>query len=273
MSEQADKTQTQDTPAPDAIILAAGKGTRMGDDSDDAPPKVMYEVAGRPMLWWVVRACRDAGVARIIIIVGHRADLVRAQFIGENSCEFVEQDQQLGTGHATRVAQPLFERLPARDVFVLMGDGPLIHSKTLVRLLEVHRRRRSAGTLATSVLNDPTGYGRIIRTAGGEFDRIVEQKDATADQQKINEINPSYYCFRSDALFSALADVENRNAAGEYYLTDVPGVLKQRGETVTVVEAVPPGDVLGINTPEELARVDRLLRDRQALTAIPGAKR
>ena len=258
--------------APDAIILAAGKGTRMGGEGDDALPKVLHTVAGRPMLFWVVRACKEAGAERIVIVVGYRADLVRQQFIGESGCIFVDQNEQLGTGHATRTAQPQFEQLPPRDVFVLAGDGPLIRGKTLLRLLEIHRRRRSAATLATSVLSDPAGYGRIIRTAGGEFEDIIEEKDATAAQKKIGEVNPSYYCFRSDLLFSALADVENRNAAGEYYLTDVPALLKKRGETVTVVEAVPPSDVLGINTPEDLAKVDRLMRDRVSMAAIAGGK-
>ncbi len=247
-----------DYSTPQAIILAAGKGTRMGGDL----PKVVYEVAGEPMVRHVVRACREAGVSRSIIVVGYKADLVRSVLADEPDVVFVEQTEQLGTGHATQMAAPLFENQPATDVFVLAGDGPLIQGRTLARVLEMHRRSRAAATLATAVLDDPTGYGRIIRNADGSFAGIVEQKDATPEQLAIREVNPSYYCFRSDALFASLAHVRNDNAQGEYYLTDVPGLLKRQGHVVTVVEAVPPQDVLSINTPQQLAEVDAILRTR-----------
>jgi UDP-N-acetylglucosamine diphosphorylase/glucosamine-1-phosphate N-acetyltransferase len=244
--------------APQAIILAAGKGTRMGGDL----PKVLYEVAGRPMVWWVVQACAAAGVSRCIVVVGYKGDDVRAALVDEPACAFVEQTQQLGTGHATRMAQPLFDGEQPTDLFVLAGDGPLIRAATLEHLLKVHRDNAAAGTLATAVLDDPTGYGRIIRDEGGEFAGIVEQKDATPQQRAIREVNPSYYCFRSDRLFAALGMVGNRNRQQEYYLTDVPAILRGQGQKVVVIEAVPPEDVLSINTPQELAAVDVILRRR-----------
>jgi bifunctional N-acetylglucosamine-1-phosphate-uridyltransferase/glucosamine-1-phosphate-acetyltransferase GlmU-like protein len=126
----------------------------------------------------------------------------------------------------------------------------------------VHRARKAGATLATAVLDNPSGYGRVVREADGSFKTIVEQKDASPEQLKIREVNPSYYCFRSDLLFAALAQVKNTNKQGEYYLTDVPELLKRQGHATAVVEAVPPEDVLSINTPEQLAEVDRILRRR-----------
>ncbi|MEM1355711.1 MAG: NTP transferase domain-containing protein [Planctomycetota bacterium] len=242
----------------DAIILAAGKGTRMNSDL----PKVLHEVAGRPMVWWVVQACKQAGVSRCILVVGYKGELVREAFAGELGVEFVEQAEQLGTAHAAQMAEPSFAGQAVGDVFVLAGDGPLIRGKTLARLLEVHRRTSAAATLATAVIDDPTGYGRIVRDAAGNFAAIVEQKDATENQRAIREVNPSYYCFRGESFFQTLDQVGSNNAQGEYYITDAPGLLKKQNQTVTVVDAVPPSDVLSINTPEQLAQVDRVLRDR-----------
>ena len=250
----------QSEPAlPQAIILAAGKGTRMVEGD---LPKVVLPVAGRPMVCWVVDACRAAGVERCIVIVGYRGELVRQALADQRDCVFVEQTEQLGTGHATQVARPVLGDGDATDLFVLAGDGPLIRARTLSRLLEVHRRSKAAATLATAVLDDPEGYGRIVRNGDSSFAAIVEQADATADQLKINEVNLSYYCFRSDRLFDALLQVRNDNQKGEYYLTDVPGLLKQQGDRVTVIEAVPPQDVLSINTAQQLAQVDQILCDR-----------
>lgn len=249
---------TDSKPRIDAIIMAAGKGTRMGGDL----PKVVHEVAGKPMVWWVVQACKEAGAQRCILVVGYKADMVRDALTGVDGVEFVEQTEQLGTAHAVQMAQPAFEGSPLGDIFVLAGDGPLIRSQTLSRLVEVHRRTSAAATLATSVIDDPTGYGRIVRDADGHFDAIVEQKDATAEQIAVKEVNPSYYCFDGEALFKTLDEINANNAQGEYYITDAPGILKRHGKTVTVVDAVPPEDVLSINNPDQLATVDLILRQR-----------
>ncbi len=246
--------------APAAILMAAGKGSRMGSDL----PKVLLEVGGKPMLRWVVEACFAAGVETCVVVVGYKGDEVRAALADEPRCVFVDQTQQLGTAHAADMARPIFETMPAGDVFVLAGDGPLIRSQTLARLFELHRRTKASATLATAVLDDPTGYGRVIRNHSGGFDRIVEQKDATPDELAVQEVNPSYYCFRSDDLFDSLTQVGNANQQGEYYLTDVPGLLRSQGKTVTLVDAVPAEDVLSINTPEQLAAVDQIVRQRLA---------
>ncbi len=257
---------TSNIAPPQAIILAAGKGTRMGGDL----PKVLYPVADEPMVRWVVRACRAAGCDRVVVVIGYQGDKVREALADFEGVAFVEQTEQQGTAHATRMAEPLFAAATDVDAFVLAGDGPLIRSRTLVRLLELHRRTKAAATLATAMLDDPTGYGRIVRNREGGFDSIVEQKDATPKQLEIREVNPSYYCFRASQLFAGIAQVQPTNAQGEYYLTDVPALLKKQGRTVSVIEAVPPEDVLSINTPEQLAEVDRVLRarlSREAATA------
>ena len=145
---------------PQVIILAAGKGTRMEGDL----PKVVYPVADRPMVWWVVQACLRANVSRCIVVVGYRGDLVRKALADQESCVFVEQRKQLGTGHATQMAQPFFaDDAVAGDVFVLPGDGPLIQAHTLARLFETHRAAAAVATVTTAILDNPDGYGRVIR--------------------------------------------------------------------------------------------------------------
>jgi bifunctional UDP-N-acetylglucosamine pyrophosphorylase/glucosamine-1-phosphate N-acetyltransferase len=150
------------------------------------------------------------------------------------------------------------------DVLVLAGDGPLIRPQTIRTLVQTHRTSRAAGTLATSVIPDPTGYGRIIRDSAGEFERIVEHKDATPAQREFHEVNPSYYCFHAGMLFEMLELITNDNTNGEYYLPDVLPMLRQAGQRVEVVDAVPPEDVLSINDPQQLAEVDGILRRRLA---------
>lgn len=246
------------TAPPQAIILAAGKGTRMGGDR----AKVLYEVADEPMVRWVVKACLDAGVERCIVVIGYQGEKVCEALSDVPQCTFVHQTEQLGTGHAARMAEPFFEPDDSRDVFILAGDGPLIRPATLAALLDAHRTNRAAATLATAVLDDPSGYGRVIRAADGSLQAIVEQKDATPDQLAVNEVNPSYYCFRSADLFDGLSRITDDNQQGEYYLTDVPGILGGEGKTVALVDAVPAEDVLSINTPAQLQEVDRILRNR-----------
>jgi UDP-N-acetylglucosamine diphosphorylase/glucosamine-1-phosphate N-acetyltransferase len=256
-------TTTTNSRAPAAVILAAGKGTRMNSDL----PKVMHHAFGRPLVEWVVLACREAGVGRIVLVVGHGAEVVRAHFAGQSDIEFVVQSPQLGTGHAVDQSRPLLAAEPARELLVLCGDGPLIRASTLRALLAAHRSAAAAATLATSIIDEPTGYGRIERDAGGHFLRIVEQKDATPAQLAIREVNPSYYCFTAGDLFRTLARVDNKNANGEYYITDTFGLLRDEGRTVAVVDAVPASDVLSVNTPAQLAEVAAILESRTAAGA------
>jgi bifunctional N-acetylglucosamine-1-phosphate-uridyltransferase/glucosamine-1-phosphate-acetyltransferase GlmU-like protein len=219
------------------------------------------------MVQAVVDACREAGCRRIVLVVGYKQELVREAMQGQSDVEFAVQPEQLGTGHAVRCAEPLFQREsaePGHDVFVLAGDGPLIRAATLSQLLARHRSTGAAASLATSRIPDPAGYGRIVRNAHDRFTAIVEHKDCTPDQLKINEVNPSYYCFDARALFTTLAKVTRNAASGEYFITDIPGLLLTEGRHVEVIDAVPPEDILSINTPEQLAEVDRIYRSRPA---------
>ncbi|MEE2682141.1 MAG: sugar phosphate nucleotidyltransferase [Planctomycetota bacterium] len=257
-----------------AVILAAGKGTRMQSDL----PKVMHEVADRPMVHWVVDAVRNGGLdaAPIVLVVGYQRECVEDSFAERPEwLEFAVQAEQLGTGPAIDMAAPIFADAAVRsstDVFVLCGDGPLIRTETLDALLQRHRSTGAAATLATARLKDPDGYGRIQRNDAGGFDRIVEQKDATDEQRSISEINPSYYVFRADALFDRLSRLKNDNASGEYYITDVFQLLQDDGLAVEVIDSVDPGDVLSINDPAQLAVVDSIMRNRlrhSAGTEVP----
>jgi len=240
-----------------AVILAAGKGTRMQSDL----PKVLFPVGGRPMIHAVVDACRAAGVQRVVAVVGHKQELVR-DALKNDGVEFVAQEAQLGTGHAVSQAVPLLAG--AKDVLVLCGDGPLIRAETVRTLLGRHRETGAAATLATAVIDAPEGYGRIARDAAGGFAGIVEHKNATPAQRAITEVNPSYYCFDGAALLGALPRLTRNGVSGEYYITDVLSLLLADGKRVEVVDAVPPQDVLSINTPDDLAKVDAIYRARPA---------
>lgn len=253
-------------------------GKRMQSDL----PKVLHPVGGRPMVMAVVDACIAAGCSRVVLVVGYKQELVREAMLGYTpprgrgsaSIEYAVQPEQLGTGHAVRCAEPLFSREtrePGHDVFVLAGDGPLIRAATLTQLLDRHRSTGAFAALATSRIANPTGYGRIARDDRGRFLGIVEHKDCTPEQLKINEVNPSYYCFDARAMFESLSLVKRNAASGEYYITDVPALLLAAGKRVEVIDAVPPEDILSINTLEQLAEVDRIYRSRPAAAAAHSA--
>jgi ribose-phosphate pyrophosphokinase len=251
--------------APSAVILAAGKGTRMNSDL----PKVAHKVGGRPMVCAVVDACRAVGCEKIVVVVGYKQEVVRKALEGMN-VEFAVQEEQLGTGHAVRSAASHFTKdsqQPGHDVFVLCGDGPLIRAETLKKMLDCHRGQRAAMTLATSIIDNPQGYGRIVRDTEGRFQAIVEQKNASQEQLTIKEINPSYYCCDAQQLFGSLEKVQRNPVSGEYYVTDVPELLLRAGQRVEVLPAVPPEDVLSINTTQDLETVDRLYRSRGGWSA------
>lgn len=229
--------------------------------------KPMHEVCGRPMLEHVLRACYEAGVERNIVVVGHGKDEVMGYFAQDHRITWVEQTEQLGTGHAARMCEAQLKAGSAggadgAEVFILAGDGPLIRAQVLRTLLQAHRDEGAAASMATAVLDDPTGYGRIVRDAQGNFLEIVEQNDATEEQKAIREVFPSYYCVNTDDLLSALSKLTNHNAKREYYLTDIYAHLRRAGRKVLAVQAVTQEDVLGVNTREQLAIVDTVMQAR-----------
>jgi len=242
-----------------AIILAAGKGTRMKSDL----PKVLHPVCGKPMLTYVIDACRDAGCDRMILVVGHRHELVRQTYEGVKDVAFVMQVPQNGTGHAVMVCQDELAAING-PVIVVAGDGPLIRPHTLRELIEVHQQKQAACTLASCILPDPARYGRIIRDEKGDLAAIVEWIDATEAQRAVNEVNVSLYCYDAASLRSALPRLTNHHAKGEYYLTDTLEFLRADGKRLAVVANVPPADVMSINTPEELEEVGRMMAARDA---------
>lgn len=246
-----------DQPRTAAVILAAGQGTRLKSDL----PKVLHEVCGRPMLAYVFDACRAADVRDCLAVVGHRKDLVIEAFAHDDAnITWVEQQPQLGTGHAVMVCR---EHLAAYEhVLVLCGDGPLIRTETIRELLNLHRTENAAATLATAVLDDPSGYGRIWRDADGKLRGIVEHADCTPEQRQIREVNPSYYCFRAADLLGALDQLKPDNAKNEYYITDALAILINSGKKAIAVTSVPPADIYSINSRQDLARVNRVMRDR-----------
>jgi bifunctional UDP-N-acetylglucosamine pyrophosphorylase / glucosamine-1-phosphate N-acetyltransferase len=240
-----------------AIILAAGKSTRM----KSRLPKPLHEVCGKPMLTWILEACFAAGVTRALVVVGHGKEEVIAHFSSDKRIAFVEQTEQLGTGHAAKMCVPLL-RGQGGDVLLLAGDTPLIRPEMLSALLSAHREEHASGTMATAILEDPTGYGRVVRGKDGEFVEIVEQIDCTPKQREIREVFPSLYCVKTDDLLAALAKLTNNNKKGEYYLTDIYAILRQSGKKVLAVQAAAAEDIIAPNTRQQLAEADAVMQDR-----------
>lgn len=240
-----------------AIIMAAGKSTRMVTDM----PKVLHEICGRPMLAYVIDACRAAGISRIICVVGYRKDEVIAAFGNEPDITFVEQKEQKGTGHAVMVCRDALADFDG-DVVIIAGDMPLLRSETLELLTKTHQSQNSAVTLATAILDNPTSYGRIVRDSYGNLEGIIEESDCTSEQKKIKEVNPSYYCFTEKLLFQALEQVRPNNAKGELYLTDALHILIRGGHRAVAITAVAAEDAMGINSRLDLAEVGRVMQNR-----------
>jgi bifunctional UDP-N-acetylglucosamine pyrophosphorylase/glucosamine-1-phosphate N-acetyltransferase len=240
-----------------AIILAAGRSTRMKTEL----PKVMHEICGRPMLSYVLDACREARITTLHLVVGFAKETVIQAFSHDPDVRFVEQREQKGTGHAVMVCAEAFKGFSG-DVVVIAGDMPTIRSQTLQQLLATHRSAAAAASIATTVLAEPKGYGRIIRGSDGRFERIVEHRDCTPEQLTIHEVNPSYYCFDSQALFTALPKLRADNAKGEYYITDTLAVIREGGGLVQAAVSVPAEDAVGINSRAELADVAKVMQRR-----------
>lgn len=240
-----------------AVILAAGKSTRMKSER----PKVLHEVCGRPMLAYVLEACREADVERLVVVVGYQRELVLEAFGESDDLSWVDQTEQHGTGHAVMMCADVLGDF-AGDVLVIAGDMPLIRSATLCALLEEHARTGQAVTLATTVLEDPAGYGRIVRTDARALAAIVEEKDCTPEQREIREVNPSYYCFDGPRLFAGLDRLSADNSQGEYYITDMVKILREQGQGAGAIAAVPPEDAMGINSRSDLAEVNRVMQRR-----------
>ncbi|GAW29854.1 MULTISPECIES: bifunctional UDP-N-acetylglucosamine diphosphorylase/glucosamine-1-phosphate N-acetyltransferase GlmU [unclassified Carboxydocella] len=238
-----------------AVILAAGKGTRM----KSRLPKVLHPVGGQPMVSHVMAACRTAGAQPVVLVIGHGAEQVQATLGPEQI--YVEQKEQLGTGHAVMQAETVLRDFEG-DILVVCGDTPLLRGETLAALAQYHRQQEAVATVLTMTLANPTGYGRIIRDEQGQVAAIVEEKDATPEQKAIREVNSGTYCFQAQALFAALQQITPNNAQGEYYLTDVLAIFRQQGQKVAAWQLSDDTEVMGINDRVALAEANRLFRER-----------
>jgi len=242
--------------APIAIVLAAGKGTRMKSDL----PKVLCQANGRPLVAYVIDSLRAAGVQKIITVVGYRADLVETTLRSAyDNIEFALQAEQLGTGHAVMMCRDHIQHHDG-PVVVVAGDSPMLQADSIGALLVDFADNHPACLLGTLKHADPTGLGRIVRDSAGKFVGIVEEKDASDEQRKINEVNMSTYVFDCRHLLSALDKLTDDNQQKEYYITDVPGILLKDGQDVRALAVLKPIEALSVNTVEHLADVERELK-------------
>ncbi len=241
-----------------AIILAAGEGTRM----KSAHPKVTHKLLEKPLIWWPVQAAREAGCERIIVVIGHGAQEVRDALADEQGIEFVEQAERLGTGHAVRCVRDAIGAFEGPTV-VLYGDTPLVRAETIAALIDETRTNHNACTVLTFEPEDPTGYGRILRDADGGLAAIVEHKDCTPEQrEELFECNSGIYCFCGSRLTANIDKIGNSNVQGEYYLTDMVGIYKEMGEPVAALLAEDASELLGVNSRIQLAQATYVMQDR-----------
>jgi len=238
-----------------AIILAAGKGTRMKSDL----PKVLHKVAGISMLEHVFRSVGAIQPEKTVTVVGHKAELVEQVLAGQT--EFVTQSEQLGTGHAVMMTEPILEGLSGHTL-VIAGDTPLITGESLKNLIDFHINHKNVATILTAETDNPFGYGRIVRNDNAEVLRIVEQKDATDFEKQIKEINTGTYIFDNERLFEALKNINTNNAQGEYYITDVIGIFREAGEKVGAYTLKDFDESLGVNDRVALATAESVMRRR-----------
>ncbi|MEC7355589.1 MAG: NTP transferase domain-containing protein [Planctomycetota bacterium] len=240
---------------PIAVVLAAGKGTRMKSDL----PKVLCEANGRPLIDWVLDALEAAGVQQFLVVVGYEADRVKKALQDRDGVKFVLQDQQLGTGHAVKVCE---DHLEGHDgpVLIVAGDSPMIQPESIRSLLDGFETEALDCLLGTLLKDNPQGLGRIVRDKAGRFEGIVEEKDATDEQRAINEVNMSTYLFRPEHLLWALGQLKNNNRQGEFYLTDCPAILLGAGRKIDALPVLKPCEALSVNTVDELAEVEIALQ-------------
>lgn len=224
-------------------------------------PKVLHQLAGKPLVCWVVEAARAAGIKKIIVVIGFKGERVKKALRGY-SVKFVWQKSQLGTGHAVRMAYPKLKAFRG-TLLVLAGDVPAIQPQTIRKFIQFHRRQKAFATILTARWPDPTGYGRILRSKKGDVLRIVEHKDATPEQRKIREVNTGTLVFRVPPFFKLLSQIKNRNTQKEYYLTDVITVLNRQRKKVAALLLKNLIEAQGVNSREELQRLEKTFSKRE----------
>ena len=238
-----------------AVVLAAGKGTRLQTEGSDLP-KVMRHALGEPLLHYVLQAISFIPPEDITIVVGYQKEKVTAHFKGYH---FAEQREQLGTGHAVMAARAV---LAEGDfpVLICYGDMPLLRAETYVDLVRVHESERNICTILSGTTDLPLPFGRIVRDAVGQFREVVEDRDCTPEQKAIRELNVGVYVFQSGPLLSALDRLTCANSQGEYYLTDVPAILQADGQRIGICKRELGDEIIGVNTMEQLLQVEEALK-------------
>lgn len=239
-----------------AIVLAAGLGKRMKSNL----VKVMHDLCGKPLIGHVIDVLSQLPFDKKVVVVGRQKEIV-SDYLKDKNVEIVVQDQQLGTGHATKQAQRIFDELPD-DVLVTNGDTPLLKAKTLKDLIEAHRTTNAEATILTTIMDSPEGYGRIIRDPDDFVEKIIEDTDATPQEKNIKEVNTGVFCFKSNSLFASLERLNRDNEQGEYYLPDVIGLYRDEKKIVAAFTAEDPTEVMGINDRSDLAHATKILRKR-----------
>ena len=247
-----------------SLILAAGKGTRMASDL----PKVLHKVCDKPMVLYAINAAADAGAVESCVIIGYKGSLVKREVetymkTGDikEPVTFVEQKEQLGTGHAVKCAADFIGT--EGNIMILCGDTPLITGATLKKLYDTHVKSGNGVTVLSAILPDATGYGRIIRDENGDFQKIVEQKDCNEKEAAVKEINSGMYIFNSEALTVSLGRITNNNAQGEYYLTDTIALIKDAGMKVGALPVDNNDEILGVNTRTQLEVAEKIMSERK----------
>jgi len=244
-----------------AVILAAGKGTRMNEGEASPIPKVMFEINSKPIIWYAVKSVQEAGITKIVLVVGYKKEMVQ-EYLGDK-VEYAFQAEQLGTGHAVMQAKDLLKD-KTEAVIIFGGDCPLFKSETIKNLLADCQKRQPTIAMLSVISDDPSGYGRILRDEKtGYVAGIVEHKDCTPEQLKIKEWNPGFYIFDAKWLWENIDHLSTKNAQKEYYLTDLIGMAVEQGKRLYAMPVSEETEALGVNTPEQLEEAEKVLRSRE----------
>jgi bifunctional UDP-N-acetylglucosamine pyrophosphorylase/glucosamine-1-phosphate N-acetyltransferase len=242
-----------------AVILAAGKGTRMNEGLASPIPKVMFKIANKPMVEYGVENMESLGINPIVLVVGYKKELVM-EYFGDR-VEYTFQTEQLGTGHAVSCAKDVLQN-KSENLIVFYGDNPLFKKETINKLIELFNKEKPAIAMLTAQVPDPFNYGRIIRNDSGNIIANVEQTDCTEAQKQIKEINPCFYIFRSDFLWQHLSDLATKNTLAQYYLTDLIKIAVNSGEKVIGLKIADYRESLGVNNPDQLNEANDFLNNR-----------
>lgn len=245
-----------------AVILAAGKGTRMNEGQASPIPKVMFELNGKPIIDWSVKLIRDAGISEVCLIVGYKKEMVQEYF--GDKVKYAVQAEQLGTGHAVMTAESILKG-KSESVIIFYGDNCLYKPETVKKILALYENEKPTIAMLSVNFDDPEfwAFGRIIRNDKNEVIGIREQKDCTEEEKKIKESNPGFYVVESNWLWENLKKIENKNAQGEYYLTDIVELAVKDGKKVIATPVSEEKEALGINTPEQLKEAELVLKKRE----------